>query len=112
MKRKDDNDKQQAGGGWASLFGGTGQPNSQAQSQSQGGMSPTRNAELKKAIRTAMAFGLPRAASGSKAGATGTSSTSSAGVTQGDVGGVSGREGSLRPLGKGVVRCCSADSII
>lgn len=101
MEPRDD-DKQQAAGGWSVLFGGAGQLN--PQSQSQGGMSPTRHAEVKKAIRAAMPFGLPKSAS-SKASAAGASGASGTSVIQADAGNVSGREGSRRPqaLVKGVV---------
>lgn len=50
-----DKEKRQ-GSTWGSLFGGAGQGGRS------GGMSPTRNSEVKKAIRAAMAFGLPKGA--------------------------------------------------
>eukprot|EP00903_Cladosiphon_okamuranus_P017359 g15992.t1 len=50
-----DKDKRQANT-WGSLFAGAGQVGRS------GGMSPTRSSEVKKAIRAAMAFGLPKGA--------------------------------------------------
>ncbi|CBN80141.1 conserved unknown protein [Ectocarpus siliculosus] len=46
------------GSTWGSLFGAAGQGGRS------GGMSPTRNSEVKKAIRAAMAFGLPKRGGG------------------------------------------------
>lgn len=109
MERADDTDaKQQAGGGWAGLFGGGGQ----AQGQAQGGLSPSRNADVKKAIRAAMAFGLPRATANRGSAAspapTDTSTTTSDSLsamsgsnTQGDGVGDPAREGSEHGRGKG-----------
>lgn len=57
-------DKRQ-GSTWGSLFGGAGQ------GVRSGGMSPTRNSEVKKAIRAAMAFGLPKGAAGAVADSSG-----------------------------------------
>ncbi|CAM9885525.1 unnamed protein product, partial [Hapterophycus canaliculatus] len=52
---EDDKDKEiKQGGGWGSFFGGVGQGGRS------GGISPTRSSEVKKAIRAAMAFGLPK----------------------------------------------------
>lgn len=60
-----DKDKKQ-GSTWGSLFAGAGQVGRS------GGMSPTRSSEVKKAIRAAMAFGLPKGAgAGAGAGAGG-----------------------------------------
>lgn len=53
---KDKEDRQ--GVGWGSFFGGVGQGGRS------GGMSPTRSTEVKKAIRAAMAFGLPKRGGG------------------------------------------------
>lgn len=64
-KEKDkDKDRRQGGQGgngggtWGGLFGGAGGGGGS------GGMSPTRSAEVKKAIRAAMAFGLPKGKGG------------------------------------------------
>lgn len=118
MERADNKDaKQQVGGGWSSLFGVAGQP----QGQTQGGLSPSRNIEVKKAIRAAMAFGLPKAAAGKGGAATSTATTTpstpsaetvagtSGNTVQGDGGGASGRESSVHGLGKGRndIFCCT-----
>ncbi|CAM9934305.1 unnamed protein product [Scytosiphon promiscuus] len=52
---EEDKDKESRQGiGWGSFFSGV------AQGGRSGGMSPTRSSEVKKAIRAAMAFGLPK----------------------------------------------------
>lgn len=52
---QDGKDKEiRQGGGWGSFFAGAGQAGRS------GGISPTRSSEVKKAIRAAMAFGLPK----------------------------------------------------
>lgn len=68
-----DKDKKQGGvSTWGSLFAGAGQGGRS------GGMSPTRSSEVKRAIRAAMAFGLPKGGSGGEgAGAGGESGRSS-----------------------------------
>eukprot|EP00752_Nemacystus_decipiens_P012707 g11259.t1 len=55
-KDKDKDKDQRPGSAWGGLFAGAGQVGRS------GGMSPTRSSEVKKAIRAAMAFGLPKGA--------------------------------------------------
>ncbi|CAM9139890.1 unnamed protein product [Ectocarpus sp. 12 AP-2014] len=57
-KEKDKAQDRWQGSTWGSLFGAAGQGGRS------GGMSPTRNSEVKKAIRAAMAFGLPKRGGG------------------------------------------------
>lgn len=57
------------GSTWGGLFGAA-----SVQGGSPGGLSPSRNLEVRKAIRSAMAFGLPKAASRGDSGADGSQS--------------------------------------
>ena len=67
---KDKDQDRRQGGTWGGLFGGAAQGQQGGRSgggSGSGGMSPTRSAEVKKAIRAAMAFGLPKGKGGEQA---------------------------------------------
>ncbi|CAM9474706.1 unnamed protein product [Ectocarpus fasciculatus] len=76
-KEKDKAQDRWQGSTWGSLFGGAGQGGRS------GGMSPTRSSEVKKAIRAAMAFGLPKRGGGGEGLPAGGASSVSSGKGEG-----------------------------